>query len=205
MNDLTTTEKARPPAMASQALAVTLGRFVTALENRGRGSRPAEISSQRAPTQDERRALQARQFDLARSLIPASEKTIQGVVTMMRVAFPAQAMTADEKRITLKVYASALARFPEWAIEQAAQRFLDGSKGNTFCPTPPELAAECQNIVAMFHAEHAQIGEVLSAEVYREASDEEKARVQAGFDQLLKGIVTPPADRPTLTPKEDAA
>lgn len=188
MNMVQIRQSSSPPSMPSQALDMLVRQLTNALEGHP-ASRQRSISSRSAPTAAERDALQGRLRDLADCLRPASHETAIRHIGAMRAAFPALSTTETERVASLKVYAAALKEFPEWAIGQACRAAIDGRIGRgQYAPAAPELVAECQRVAAPVREEHVRIATILNAEVYHEPEPEEKARVNAAFDELTRGL-----------------
>ena len=182
-------QSSHPPSMPSQAIDLMVRRIGNALEGHG-ASRRRSISSRSAPTAAEREALQRRMCELADALVPASHEAIVKSIGMMRAGFPALSTTEAERVTSIKVYAAALKEFPEWAIGQACRAAIEGRIGRgQYAPAAPELVAECQRVTAPVREEHVRIATILNAEVYHEPEPEEKARVNAAFDELTRGLV----------------
>lgn len=144
------------------------------------------ISSQSAPTAGERRALQDRRAELAAALGGTDESTVTRYVSLLLNAYPSKATTDTEKRGILKLYFSALAAYPEWALAETCRRFNTGAAGNgDFAPTPAQMAKEAADVVKGAQAERVMISQVLDAEVYHLPDEAERARVAEGFERLV--------------------
>jgi len=176
-----------PPAPTSQALDTRIRQLTSALEPTA--GRQLSISSRLAPTATEREALSKRMHELADALTPANHDTIIRLVGFMRGAFPAMAASEAERAASLRVYASALRSYPEWAIADACRGAVEGRIGDgRYAPTAPVLVAECDRLVAPLRAERARISDILNAEVYHEPDPEEKARVMAAFAEVSREL-----------------
>ncbi|GGE54606.1 hypothetical protein GCM10007276_34560 [Agaricicola taiwanensis] len=183
------TTPARRPEPLTPALAALLTR--TALIERGGRSFIAEAQAL-APA--ERIALTTRAEALAAALAPyTDEARIQSRVVALRLVMPSATggESLEDRAMTLRLYARALARFPEWAVGEACARFIDGRAGSgRFAPTPAELAAVCEALALPLHEERARILALTDAEVEREVPEAERMRVAAGFARLLGEIRT---------------
>jgi hypothetical protein len=186
MTNLTIRSEA-PPAITS-TMDVSIRKFLGALERHG-DPRHCSISSRLAPTEDERSDLQSRKAELDRALTTTSEENVIRMVGVMRAAFPSQAMGEADKKAALKVYASTLMKYPSWVISRACRRFTDGTTGEgRFAPSAAEMARECEAIVAPYREQRHQIETILTAEVYREPTEEERQQVHEHFRKLLSEL-----------------
>lgn len=187
MNSLTRQTPSSPPAAPSQALDLAIRRLTSALEREGTSQ--FSISSRSAPTADERRALSERYAAVAASLRPPPAETIMRLVGVMRSGFPSQSTSDAERKTALKVYASALSRFPEWAIERTCREAIEGRVGKgQFAPSAAEMAAHCERFVREACEEMGAIDRILGAKVYHEPSDDERRRIEEGFGRLSREL-----------------
>lgn len=152
----------------------------------GEGLRP-KIPKAFALTTEQRATVTEMSSRLAQHLAPASPADIGAVLALLQCAFPAAAMDAVTARAHVRAYALALEGVPAFALDEAARRILRGEAGlkHAFMPTPPQLrdTANEASRPARWHA--VQLRRLLDAEVEREVSEEERARVVARFREIL--------------------
>jgi hypothetical protein len=156
------------------------------------GAGPLHLPAHLAPSRDERRALEQRAAELEVSLAPyTDEARVQSRIVALRLVMPSTTggESAADRAMALRLYAHALARFPEWIVGEACARFIDGRAGSgRFAPTPAELAAECDAIAAPLHAERHRAARLAAAGAERPVAEAERERVAAGFAALLAEI-----------------
>lgn len=163
------------------------------------------ICASSAPTAEERGELSARERTLSDALAPAEAKRIEVAVSALRGAFSA-AQDEVSAGFAAALYARALQGFPLWAISEACGRFLENRTATpwkpAFCPTPPEMAAECRAILAPVYTERAVILKVLSAEVQRDpdpvAAEEARVAVAGAFERWSETIKPQIQNRATV-------
>lgn len=152
--------------------------------------------------------LEARARELAVSLIPASAdadgpKQIAACVSALLMAYPSMRMTADESRMTAKMFVKALEDQPLWAIQQACSKWMRGEiqKGNpAFPPSAPELRALAVAQAIDARTQHTKVERILSANVYRLPSQEERDRAIEWFQAVLSETTAVPDDNPHAAP-----
>jgi hypothetical protein len=120
----------------------------------------------------------------ASSAMPISQ--LEARVARMFLRFPSSAKSVTEE--TIRAYAFDVAKFPLWAVEAAIQRVIADPSPKDFAPSSPVLQGECRFVMRPFAEELAQISIVLDADVYHEPSDDERARIKAGFDKLIADL-----------------
>ncbi|HZH50280.1 MAG TPA: hypothetical protein VEZ16_00210 [Microvirga sp.] len=197
MNEITTPSRSSLPTVASRELSDLVARFTNALEYTP-GSHQPEICSACVPSEDERRVMLARVEALDAALVRATEAEIGRMVSSLRAAFPAQGATDPASAtLTVKLFMSALAVYPAWAISEACRRVLEGRAGiNTaFAATPAQMAEICREIVAPFLEERSKITSVLTAKVYSLPTEEERRRVADGLAKLAEDLKRIPDER----------
>ena len=186
------------PAVISQALDQTVRRLHSAVEVTG--GRHCSISSQSAPTEAERRALTGRKRDLDAGLFGTAPDRITTLIGTLLIAFPSRNMERKEREAALKLYVSALATYPEWAITEACRRFNSGKAGKPeYAPTPAQVAVECEDIVSDARGERYRITQILDAEVYVERDPAMRERMLERFDELKADLLK------TSGPRSEAA
>ncbi len=167
MNAITQMTSTQPPEPRSRKVDSIARRLTSALEEIP-GTRQLAISASSAPTAEDRAALFDRERALVASLAPADPKRVEVAISALRGAFTA-APDEVSASFAAALYARALQGFPLWAINEACGRFLEGRAvipwKPAFCPTPPEMAAECRAILAPVFEERGIILKVLGAAV----------------------------------------
>lgn len=152
----------------------------------GEGLRP-KIPEAFALTAERRASVVEMSSRLAGQLAPASPADIGAALALLQCAFPAAAMDPVAAKANVRAYALALEGVPAFALDEAARRILRGEAGlkHAFMPTPPQLRDIANEVSrpARWHA--VQLRRLLDAEIERQVSDEERARVAARFRELL--------------------
>lgn len=179
------------PAPASRALATLVARTYSALETEGR--RPGEwsLSDRVAPSAADRQAIEARALDLDARDQPATEREIGAWVARLFAGLGHAKADVDEAQRKLETYIAVLRGAPLWALREAVLGFLRGSvpgQGREFAPPTAALQAEIVRLTLPFRQERAKIRAVLAADVYREPTDEEKARVHERMRQIMADL-----------------
>lgn len=168
------------------------------------GGKALSISSQYAPTPEQRNALEARAMYLeGLSTEPSGDKLASAIGRLLQVLPTSRERSADPEA-TLRAYCAALSDMPLWATCEACMRFLKGQVSGqslAFAPSPPELRREASNVAAPYRAERYRIGRILSAEVYEEPTEEQRAKVHAEFSSVLDEL----RRHMDITPAEAAA
>jgi hypothetical protein len=105
------------------------------------------------------------------------------VIARLLSAFPG----SGEQGMRSDAYLEALESVPAWAVERAAGRFIRGEAAvdTRFAPTPPQVAQEARAAMQPAREDLAKLVRLQDAVADREASPTERARVSAGFDNLL--------------------
>jgi len=128
-------------------------------------------------------ALENRERELRASLEPAAIGGIQNAILRMFLGFPSAANL--DAAGTAAAYASALARYPSWAIGAACGAAVRGELGNpSFAPSVAELAKFAQAKIAAAEDEARMINRILTADVFHEPDEAEQARVAEKFRAL---------------------
>lgn len=194
MNAITTRSKSSP-LVPTRAMDDLIGRLMGQMTPVSAVPGLYEISDACAPSAEARGALQGRADHLASGLTAAEPEAISRCITSLGVVLPSRSTNAEAAKMELALTVEALKAFPEWAVANVCRRYLDGRLGNgRYAPTPPELAKACRELIAPFQAEAAKIQRILNAQVYREPTEEERARVQAKVDELKRSFTSAPGD-----------
>ena len=139
--------------------------------------------------------IQGRRQHVAAGLTPIGKspdrsavERIGRLIASLKAVFPGNAQDSDA-RLIVGTYLVALAGYPEWAIEAACRRFLDGRAGKgSYAPTPPELARECSSLVTPLYEEQAALDRILEANTYREVPADERERLTAEFNKFAEEL-----------------
>lgn len=168
-----------------------------------------QISDRLAPSEADWNGLHMRRGEVTRALTPAQDHECQVLVTAMFMGFPGVRMDADTAKKTTALYTSQLREFPAWAVKEACQRAMQdriSGRSADFVPSVATLVGECSRIVQPLRTEKAQLDAVVDADVYHEASAEEKARLRAEFDKLVNDLrLRDPLKRDDYVESADAA
>jgi hypothetical protein len=167
------------------------------------------LSDRVSPSDSERQALEVRHSELVLALRPANDDEIKVRISAIRMGFPATPGTEEYSAERLvQLYASALAPFPLWAIDECCRLFIDGrvpKHNNAWAPTPPEMAVVCRGIVDAHQTELSKLSEILGAKVYHELVGQERDdhdRRLVACMRWEKEIRPAMVARKTLPPKE---
>lgn len=126
--------------------------------------------------------MMGRREDVQRSLVRASDRVVAGLVLTMFLRFPSSANAPDQGERD-KMYVAELRLFPQWALEAAL-----GKVRGAFAPSLPDLVALVQGELAATYAEQSSINRLLTADVYHVPTEEEKARVEAEYQELVASM-----------------
>jgi hypothetical protein len=138
---------------------------------------------------DERAALarQSQQLDVA--LAPAGQRAAEKAIAALLIGFPATGGVGsiDDK---IRVYLTAVAGYPVWAINEACGKFVRGEidrPNHSFAPSPPELSIAVADILKPLRLFAWEIRKTLEASV--QMTDEEREanreRVRSALPRLL--------------------
>lgn len=86
----------------------------------------------------------------------------------------------------LAAYVGLVDHQPVWAVEEACK--AAAARAGAWPPSAGELAKAVDALVQAIRQEGAQIKRVLEAQVFHVETDEERAHVSAGFDQLREDL-----------------
>lgn len=134
---------------------------------------------------------QARQIEdaisrLKASLLPDRDDIRAKAVLIARLlsGFPAQQLEQDTRA---EAYFSALEGLPSWAVERAVGKVNRGEAGldTRFAPSPAQMAVEVRKVTLPIRDDLATLERLKVAVGERDPDPAEKARVSAGFDDLL--------------------
>ena len=185
-SEISTNQRSSLP-LASRETATLLDTFTSRIETIPGTINGHAISAACAPSDRERQALTTRLSQIHDGMRPASPEAIAKYVATLKMSglvsrSTDEAGAAMEMRLTVK----ALEGFPEWAISDVCRRFLDGRLGKgRFVPTAAEIAQECRLVLLPHQEEAGRIAKVLDAEIYEEATPEQRDRIA----KLLAGTV----------------
>lgn len=146
-----------------------------------------------APNPEQRAKISARVDRLSLSLAPAGVDLVGVMVARLQAAFPSAGLDPATAEANAESYLIALEGVPAFALDEACRRILQRkvpSLNAKFMPTAPELRALVDEISlpARWHLKELQ--RLLSAEVERDVSPEERERVAARFREFLAASAT---------------
>lgn len=155
------------------------------------------LAARHMPSEAHRLEFERRRDELGEALRPASNpppmKAIAARIGRMFLRFPAS-QKGDAQEITV-AYARDLSVFPLWVIDQAIDRVVTGAAGPSssmaFAPSSVELQAICREIIRPYQTEAANLRLVLTAKAAPELSDEDRALISDGFNDLRKRLGCP--------------
>lgn len=133
--------------------------------------------------------LQARCDELFAGLAPATSEAISRYVSALKVTMPSRATDEAGAAMEMRLTVKALETFPEWAIADVCRRYLDGRLGKgRFAPTPAEIAQDCRALLTIHQEEATKAKRILEAEVYTEATPEERERMLRLIREASRGL-----------------
>jgi hypothetical protein len=194
-----TTEHNLPAAIdPDRALSDTLDSLLTDDKDReGRGILAY------APDAKLRSLLQIRLYKLQAALTPARPADIARVVTEMLLGFSSARVSEEDAEAVVTQYVTVLAHLPLWAVQMACRRFASGSVTKAECPDwkrayAPSTAQLCpvaEAPVREYWREEHRINATLNGVPARRQTEEERARVNKGFNELLTALRPPREQR----------
>ena len=127
---------------------------------------------------------------LDRSLEHRDNRELARIVTEMLASYPSARAGADEARMVIAAYVSALSDLPPWSVGEAAKQWARGKAGSdapAFPPSSAQLYASAEANISRLRLERSRIADALEA-VEHQPSELERARVAAGFDRLRDSL-----------------
>lgn len=137
-------------------------------------------------------AMKRRRDRLARSLTPADPSQIVLAISQMFSAWPSARYDLETTARMASTYAATVSSLPQWAIDAGVLAIVKA--GGSFAPSAGDFAAECGRQAAPAKKELDRLTRVLSAEVFHVPTDDEKARIVAGFAELQAQMSAPTGD-----------
>lgn len=133
---------------------------------------------------------------LAGHLAPASAEEIGTAFAMLRAQFPAADVEPGQARAVARGFLMALEGAPAFALDEGVRRVLRGRAGlpSGFMPTAPQFRQLTDDISRPARWYARQLRFLLDAEVEREVSAEERARVAARFKEIMLSGIDPTAE-----------
>lgn len=147
-----------------------------------------EIADNLAPSKAEFAALHQRHLDVTGLLHPAHDDEIRMLVAAMFLGFPNLKISPDDAKKTAALYVSQLRDFPAWAVKKACENVLQdrvSGRSPDFAPSVATIAGICRDHVRDLAEENGRLAAIIGADVYHVPSDDERARVKAGFEKLI--------------------
>lgn len=199
--------KSSPPAAPTREVSLLVGRIYSVMKTEQTDYRTFSISDKLAPTDEQRDVLKARGREIADGLKPAdgnqARTVISALVNRLLVTYPqSERATEQEARAAIAGYVEALVDLPLWAVNASCQGWIRGEADgdNRFRPSAAELRTLAQRKLMPFRQEVEQIRRILTANVYREPTQEERDRVIARHQQILAETIAVPDDAPHAAP-----
>lgn len=192
--------KSSPPTVASREVSTLVNRLYSIMKSEQASHRTWAISDRLAPTAAQRAALKSRGLELVSHLKPTegslATNVIGALISRMLMAFPSYRANVIDADKEIAQYVESLSDTPLWALHQACRGYERGEYGGSteFPPSAASLSAKARSLAYPFRLELEQIRRILSAQVYREPSQEERERVIARFQPLLSETIAPPDD-----------
>jgi hypothetical protein len=185
-NNLQISQEISAPAHQNREQALLLHTYTSRLEVHP-GAAKSSISSQLAPTPEDRQRLEARRRTLSNGLAPIGNVAEAGVlIGQMFAGYATVRLTEEQAASTVAAYLDQVRHLPLWAVQTGCRACV--ARNNPFPPSAGELRAACEKAVQPIRDEEAEIRKVLEAEVYHSRPEEERERVIAGFKALLPQI-----------------
>ena len=132
--------------------------------------------------------LRRRLAEISDALLHSPAQAVKTRVVKLFSRYPSARGGMDAEVITA-AYVTDLQPYPLWAIDAACIAFLRGKcSGSAFPPSAPELVAECRAQVVALKSERHRIERILSAEIYHEPTEAERAKVRSELDALMSEL-----------------
>jgi hypothetical protein len=160
------------------------------LSGANRGGDRTELLPGKALTTGERSALEARRRVLERCLDHRDNRAVAQIVADMLASYPSARTVGEEARMVIAAYVSSLSDLPPWSISDAAKQWARGKAGSdapAFPPSSAQLYASAEANISRLRLERSRIADALQA-VEHQPTDDERARVAAGFDRLRDSL-----------------
>lgn len=142
-------------------------------------------------TPEEYSALHLRMCECERALTAAQDHEIKVLVLAMFLGFPTLRLSREEADRTSALWVSQLRDFPSWAIKQACENALQdriSGRSADFVPSVAVIASQCAKLVQPTRDERGKLKALVDADVYHAPTDDERARVKAGFEKLIADL-----------------
>lgn len=136
-------------------------------------------------------ALHLRMCECERALTSAQDHEIKVLVLAMFLGFPSLRLAKDEADRMSALWVSQLRDFPAWTIKQACENALQdriSGRSADFVPSVAVIASECAKLVQPTRDERGKLKALVDADVYHAPTDDERARVKAGFEKLIADL-----------------
>ena len=144
--------------------------------------RKRAIDGSRAPTAEEREAMEGRRSDLRARLSPGGTSCAPALARLME-AFPSYGGDARAAAASLKSALEVIGKLPAWAVSEAVARFRQNTATTKWdagkAPTEPQIVAEVRTITEPLETEMVRLNEILGAEVYKPMSEAQRAKLDA--------------------------
>lgn len=134
--------------------------------------------------------MQARLSNLSRSIDYRDNREIGRVIAQMLATFPSARAGSDDARMVIAAYVEMLSDLPPWSVIDACRQWATGRAGSdapAFPPSASQLHESAARNIQRFAFERSRIMDSLAAKECP-VSEEERARVAAGFDALTNSF-----------------
>ncbi|MFG1247282.1 hypothetical protein [Xanthobacter flavus] len=150
-----------------------------------------------APTEADRREIEARIAALDASLNQRNVDRIVSVVVEMLSAFPSREITEDTGKMRVRAFVVALEDVPPWAVVAGRRAWLRGEIegcNTSYAPTQPQLRAAAMKEFFKVAAQRRDLSLLLRAEVIPDRSPEDREAMADRFAALLAALSKPPGE-----------
>lgn len=148
-----------------------------------------------APTEADRREIEARIAALDASLNQRNVDRIVSVVVEMLSAFPSREITEETGKMRVRAFVVALEDVPPWAVIAGRRAWLRGEIdgcNTSFAPTPPQLRSASMKEFFKVAGQRRDLSLLLRAEVIPDRSPEDREAMAERFSALLVALAKPP-------------
>lgn len=147
------------------------------------------ISDRKAPDGHARLDLELRRDELAATMGVSDPRAVVQRISRLFMRFPSTRLDGNAEE-TMAAYAADLSGYPLWVIDAACKKVIagQGEVSRAFAPSSIELRAICEREYGWARAELAMTRNILDAEIYREPTQEERAKVIAEFQRLVQEL-----------------
>ena len=151
------------------------------------------IDSDLAPTDWQRKIMEARVNGLDAALTAATADEIAAIVTQLLLGFPMQGADETCTKYRAKSYLDALKGFPAWAIDAGCQdwnngRELTGRENFQYAPTAPVLRKYAEKHAQPARSERHALQRILDARIVDVPTEAQRKAMKLRFDALSRSL-----------------